>query len=103
MRRTCVLLAATQLFLGCEYKLTPHENFVNGLIENTAGYDIRKFRDFENFVQTPLPNGNIEFRLTRRFFPAKNPCSLIYEVDAATYKIVRARYEGADSDCILPP
>ena len=103
MRLTLVLVAATQVVLGCVHeKRTPHENFVRALIEIAPGHDIRKDLQFEKYKQTPLPNGNIEFRLTRRFPPGKNPCSLIYEVDAATYKIVRGRYEGADSDCVLP-
>src|SRR5438105_10367765 len=102
MRRTLILVAATQVLFGCVHERTPHENFLKSIIEVAPGHDIRRQLEFEKFKQTPLPNGNIEFRLTRLFFPGKNPCSLIYEVDPATYRIVRARYEGADSDCVLP-
>jgi hypothetical protein len=95
-------LILSSAFIGCTpYNKTPHQNFVDNLVHGTVGTDIRQQAEYSKFKQSPLPDGNVEFSLTRRYLPERNLCTLIYEVNSKTHRIIRADWEGSERDCIL--
>jgi hypothetical protein len=81
--------------------VTPHENFVNN-VQGLVGYRIDEIGLWANpqqLVSTQnLPNGHVEYT-----YRALRACQYMFEVDPSTRRIVGARYEGTDEDCILIP
>lgn len=68
-----------------------------------VGTDIRKHANFDQLERRALPNGNTEYRYTRRMGRGTtNPCTSIYEVDPKTYIVVRTEFAGAPNDCVVP-
>jgi hypothetical protein len=98
-RRRFGLLAAKVVLLGvaCSTLPTPHENF-KLIIGGRVGHNINVDRPSNKVVSvTTLANGHkelgIQFLRTCRYF---------YEVDADG-TILAWRFEGKDSDCVIPP
>lgn len=94
---------------GCAYT-DPHDNF-KSFVFNRIGKDIALVKNAsrENKQEiVSLPNGNLEYRFTWQFRPSVwghvyGPCTEIYEVDAATQKIIRADFVGEKTDCFITP
>ena len=91
------------LLLGC-VSVSPHENFKNALYAN-IGYKLKDIqpgwaRDLDLIDTLSLPNGNTEYRYLS-IFPG--PCRYMFEVDPSTSKIVGARFEGNETDCVIYP
>lgn len=89
------------LLLNACTAITPHENFKNGLNAN-IGYRIDEIQPgwarASHFVSTSsLPNGHMEYRYKDR------SCNYFFEVDSVTQKIVGARFEGREEDCVIFP
>jgi hypothetical protein len=98
--RAAIFISAL-VFEGCLSSTTPHENFRKNLL--TVGGDIRNRNDYPRYERVNLANGNVEYRLTRRYPPGKGLCTTIYEVDPKTFKILRADFLGSPDDCVLQP
>jgi len=101
---TLVTIACVTTFpsAGCMSSTSPHENFLRAL-HMAVGRDIRTHPRFSAFQRTDLPNGNSEYRLSRRILAGTQPCTDIYEVDPKTYQVLRADFEGSPQDCVIPP
>jgi len=81
--------------------ITPHENFKNAL-NAMIGYRIDEIQpgwaragDFVS--KSTLPNGHLEY------WYKETSCSYFFEVDPLTKKILGARFEGRDEDCVIFP
>lgn len=100
--RTGVILSLGCLLTSCVSAKTPHQNFLESL-EASVGRDIRRHVEFERYQRTMLPNGNFEYRLTRRYGRwAKAACTTIFEVDPDTFKVLHAGFSGSKGDCAIP-
>src|SRR5438094_10332238 len=75
---------------ACLSTTTPHQNYLNYL-HAWVGGDIRKHGLLHRFERTVLPNSNYEYRWTRRM-TSNEPCTDIFEVDPATFKVINARF-----------
>ena len=101
-----IVLPLLLLFpLGCSF-ITPHENFKNGLIAN-IGYRIDEIQpgwaSANQLVSSSLlPSGHFEYRYEYRL-RKHGLCSYFYEVDPLTEKILGARFEGGEEDCVIFP
>jgi hypothetical protein len=106
MKKNHVVFLVTGLWLfGCGIVDDPHENFINYL-RLTIGRSIEtvdpiSWPQYKDLLDSRfLPNGNVE----NRYFH-QGTCKYILEFDPATpkRKIVGARYEGRDEDCVIYP
>jgi hypothetical protein len=103
----CLMLATiacvtTLLILGCMSSTSPHENFLRNLYMS-VGTDIRSHSKFPAYQRTDLPNGNSEYRFSRRILSGRQPCTNIYEVDPKTYQVLKADFAGSPQDCAIQP
>ncbi len=97
-----ITIAITLISVGC-LGITPHENFKAHLYQK-IGMRLDDIPSYwwpyeEDKVDTKvLPNGNIENK-----YKYRGTCFYIYEIDPKTRKIVGARFEGSEKDCVVNP
>jgi hypothetical protein len=96
-------MAITLISFGCP-RITPHENFKAHLygqigmsLDEIPSYQWPFEKDKVDFKV--LPNGNIE----NKYKHYRGNCFYIFEIDPKTRKIVGARYEGSERDCVVNP
>ncbi len=88
---------------GC-YTLNPHENFKAHLYQ-TVGQSLDEIPSYQwpfekDLIDSKvLPNGNIE----NKYKHYRENCFYIFEIDPKTRKIVGARFEGKETDCVINP
>lgn len=87
---------------GCP-GLTPHENFkshlrgeIGEIVDNAPSYSWRNEKD--KIDSRVLPNGNIENK-----YKYRGSCVYYFEITPKTRKIVGARFEGSEKDCVVNP
>ena len=102
IRQISLLLFALALF-GCA-SVSPHENFKDGLYAS-IGYKLKDMqpgwtRESDLIGIVSLPNGNAEYQYKSS---APRPCKYMFEVDPSTGKIVGARFEGSEMNCVIYP
>ena len=88
---------------GCVH-VSPHENFKSALYAS-IGFKLKDMqpgwaRDSDLIGTVTLPNGNAEYQYLS-IHP--RPCRYMFEVEPSTGKIVGARFEGKDVDCVIYP
>ena len=103
MRSSSIAILLFLSSTGCISSRTPHENFIDGAMNGMIGRDIRNNLDYEKFARHQLPNGSIEFRISKIMVRGGDPCTLIYEVDPRSYLVLHSSYVGSDKDCVIPP
>lgn len=83
--------------------ITAHENYLENLY-GMVGRDIRNLVAFDRMGRRTLANGNAEYRIAEQLGRRSKhkPCTSIYEVDPKSYIVLRADWEGAPADCIIP-
>lgn len=95
-----VLVLVVMVTYGCLW-VSPHVNFLNTL-KASVGRDIRNHADFDKYHVIELPNGNAEYRYLKQMTGRGPGCTLIYQVDPKTYKILQARFIGSEQECAIP-
>jgi hypothetical protein len=101
-RLSSCFMALILLLLGCS-TINPHENFRDSLygaigrsIDNVPSY---LWPDEKALVSSRLlPNGNMENK-----YKHLRSCRYIFEIDPKTRRIVGARFEGSETDCVINP
>jgi 2-keto-3-deoxy-galactonokinase len=106
MNKRIVILYVERLLIlfmlyGCVYP-TAHENFKNNL-KLYIGREINSVSAYspKNLRVSVLSNGNLEYRYIEQYRD-HGLCTTIFEVDAATKKIIRADFAGLENDCFIP-
>ncbi len=98
-----VITVLILLALGC-LGITPHENFKAHLYKQ-IGKSLDEIPPYQwpfekqKVDSKVLPNGNIE----NKYKYYRGNCFYIFEIDPKTRKIVGARFEGSERDCVINP
>ncbi len=101
----CIFAVSSFGLIACADNAIPHDNFLL-LLRRSIGDTPKESRllggQSPNMISR-LANGHDEYRYIWPNRGVRPPCTIIFEVDPKTEKVINADYEGDKKGCAVVP